>query len=78
MANKDVKAETPKEKKVIINIPIERNGDESDVFVSVNDRTWQIKRGEDVEVPLCVEEAIKNSNRQYAKAVQYDKAHEKK
>ena len=77
MANKDVKVETPAKKKVIINIPVERNGDESDVFVSVNDRTWQIKRGEDVEVPLCVEEAIKNANRQYAKAVQYSKAHEK-
>lgn len=29
-------------------------------FVSVNERTWLIKRGVEVEVPLCVAELIRN------------------
>lgn len=46
-----------KEKTVRIKLPILPN-DEGDVFVSVNDRTWQIKRGEYVDVPECVAEVL--------------------
>ena len=46
-----------KEKTVTIMIPKTRK-DQDDVFVSVNDRTWLIKRGVPVEVPACVAEVI--------------------
>ena len=41
------------EKKVKIKIPRGRK-DEGDVFVGINERTWLIKRGVEVEVPECV------------------------
>lgn len=47
------------EKLVKIRLPKERR-DQEDVFVSVNERTWLIKRGVDVEVPECVAEVLKN------------------
>lgn len=51
----------PVEKKVKIIIPMTRD-DEGDVFVSVNNRTWQIQRGEEVEVPECVAEVLQHQN----------------
>ncbi|MBP3539286.1 MAG: hypothetical protein J6J62_05535 [Oscillospiraceae bacterium] len=47
------------EKLVKIRLPKERR-DQEDVFVGVNERTWLIKRGVDVEVPECVAEVLKN------------------
>jgi len=47
------------EKKVKIRIP-RTKADESDVYVSVNNRTWLIKRGVEVEVPECVAEVLRN------------------
>lgn len=45
-----------KEKMVKIRIPKEK-GESEDFFVSVNGRTWLIKRGVEVEVPeICAEE----------------------
>lgn len=35
-----------------------------DLFVSVNGRNFQIQRGVEVEVPACVAEVIRNSDRQ--------------
>lgn len=53
------KTETPKEKMVKIRIPrIKAN--QEDVFVSVNERTWIVKRGVEVEVPECVAEVIRH------------------
>ena len=51
------KTQTPKEKMVKIRIP-RTKADQEDVFVSVNLRTWQIKRGVEVEVPECVAEVL--------------------
>ena len=48
-----------KEKCVKIRLPKSRNQQE-DVFVSVNNRTWLIQRGVNVEVPLCVAEVLKH------------------
>lgn len=48
-----------KEKRVTIRLPKSRNQQE-DVFVSVNNRTWLIQRGVNVEVPLCVAEVLKH------------------
>ena len=47
-----------KEKMVKIRIP-RTKADEEDVFVSVNMRTWLIKRGVEVEVPECVAEVLR-------------------
>ena len=47
------------EKKVKIRIP-RTKADQEDVFVSVNNRTWAIKRGTEVEVPACVAEVIRH------------------
>ena len=47
------------EKKVKIRIP-RTKAEESDVYVSVNNRTWLIKRGVEVEVPECVAEVLRH------------------
>ena len=47
------------EKKVKIKLPRERR-DQEDVFVGVNERTWLIRRGVEVEVPLCVAEVLRS------------------
>ena len=47
------------EKTVKIKLPKERR-DQEDVFVGVNERTWLIKRGVEVEVPECVAEVLIN------------------
>ena len=51
--------EAPKEKMVKIRIP-RTKADQEDVFVSVNLRTWLIKRGVEVEVPECVAEVLRH------------------
>ena len=48
-----------KEKLVKIRIPRDRK-DDADVYVSVNERSWLIKRGVEVEVPECVAEVLRN------------------
>lgn len=54
------KTETTKEKMVKIRIP-KFKANQEDVFVSVNERTWIVKRGVEVEVPECVAEVIRHS-----------------
>ena len=44
---------------VKIKLPRDRR-DQEDVFVGVNERTWLIKRGVEVEVPQCVAEVLIN------------------
>ena len=51
---------TEKEKLVKIRIPRERDR-QGDVYVSINERSWLIKRGVEVEVPECVAELIRNA-----------------
>lgn len=41
------------EKLIKIRLPKERR-EQEDVFVGINERTWLIKRGVEVEVPECV------------------------
>lgn len=43
-----------KEKMVKIRIPRVKGDSNDDVYVSINERTWLIQRGVDVEVPECV------------------------
>lgn len=47
------------EKLIKIRLPKERR-DQEDVFVGINERTWLIKRGVEVEVPECVAEVLEN------------------
>lgn len=69
---KETKKETvAKEKMVKIKIPRNRK-DEEDVFVSVNERTWLIKRGIEVEVPECVKEVIDLQERMLDEAYDFD------
>ena len=56
----ETKTATPKEKLVKIRIP-KFKANQEDVFVSVNERTWIVKRGVEVEVPECVAEVIRHS-----------------
>ena len=53
------KTDATSEKTVKIKLPRERR-DQEDVFVGVNERTWLIKRGVEVEVPQCVAEVLMN------------------
>lgn len=58
------------EKKVKIRIPrLKENND--DVYVSVNDRTWLIKRGVEVEVPECVAEVLQHQDEMLEMAYEY-------
>lgn len=51
--------EDTKEKTVKIRIP-RTMADQEDVPVWVNDRSWIIKRGVEVEVPACVAEVLRH------------------
>ena len=53
------KTEAPKEKMVKIRIP-RTKANQEDVFVSVNERTWIVKRGVEVDVPACVAEVLRH------------------
>ena len=66
-------AEKTAENMVKIKLPRNRR-DEDDMFVSVNERTWLIKRGVEVEVPECVAEVIRNSELMQEEAYEFDKA----
>lgn len=59
MAEKKETTQAPAEKLVKIRIPKTR-GEQGDVFVSVNMRTFLIKRGVEVEVPECVAEVLRH------------------
>ena len=54
------------ERKVRIVLPFDDQA--GDQFVSVNDRTWLIRRGEEVEVPECVFEVLRERDRAVMKA----------
>ena len=59
MAEKKTPVTLEAEKLVKLRIPRERS-DQEDVFVRVNQRTWQIQRGVEVEVPSCVAEVLRH------------------
>jgi hypothetical protein len=56
---KETKETIQKEKMVTINLPKTR-ANEDDERVWVNNRSWQIRRGVDVEVPECVAEVLRH------------------
>lgn len=62
------KTETKKTETVYI--PYVRN-EETHLFVGVNGRTYQIERGEYVEVPACVAEIIRHSETEIRNADEF-------
>lgn len=58
-----------KAKTVVIQLPVIEGMSDS-VYVCVNMKSYQIKRGEPVEVPLSVAEVLRNSDRQNMVAMQ--------
>ena len=68
--NTSVKEAKSTEKLVKIKLP--RVKGEDSVFVSVNERTWLIKRGVEVEVPECVEEVLRHQEEMLEVAEAYD------
>lgn len=71
-------AEAKKNKEELVTIKIPRNSkDNSDVFVSVNEKTWLIKRGVAVEVPLCVAEQIQHQERMEEEIYQFEESLQK-
>ena len=60
----------PNEPRVTINIPFNRF-EKEDVWVAVNGKSVQIKRGMDVEVPRCIAEAIKHSDDMMIEAIEF-------
>ena len=69
--NKDTSvAEETNEKMVKIKLP--RDKKEPDVFVSVNERSWLIQRGVEVEVPECVAEVLRHREEMEAEAYDFD------
>ena len=60
-----------KEKTATVRLPLTRN-DREPLFVSVNERTWLIRRGEEVSVPECVAEVLRNQQRAEAEAIGFE------
>jgi len=52
--------EKTKEKTVKVIVPYDPE-EQGDKFVSINERTWLIQRGVEVEVPECVAEVLRQS-----------------
>ena len=59
------------EKLVKVRIPL-TGEDTGDVFVSVNDRNWYIKRGELVEIPECAAEVLMRREERISEALEYE------
>lgn len=71
MANK---AEETAEKTVRIKLPRDSKNS-SDVFVSVNERTWLIKRGVAVDVPECVAEVLEHKEQMEESLYEFKSGH---
>lgn len=67
MANKNTAAEPM----VTIRLPLTKEL-KDDVFVSVNNRTWQIQRGKQVQVPACVAEVLRHSEEMAEEAMRFE------
>ncbi len=59
------------DKKVKIKLPLTR-GEKDDVYVAVNGRSFLIKRGETVEVPDYVAEALQHKEEMLEASMEYE------
>ena len=67
-------AKKPEVKRVKIRLPLQR-GEDPDVYVSINDESWLIKRGETVEVPEYVAELLDRAQAQRDRNLMEHEAH---
>lgn len=74
MANNTATAANKAEKTVKIKLPLSRT-EKDDVPVGVNDRTWLIKRGVEVEVPECVAEVLKHQEEMLSQSMEFEAEH---
>jgi len=63
--------EKTKNKTVTVRLPKTKEL-QDDVFVSVNQRSWLIRRGETVEVPACVAEVLQHSEDMAQEALAFE------
>lgn len=75
MAEKNTATET-KQKTVKIRIPRTKK-DQEDVPVWVNNDSWLIKRGVEVEVPECVAEVLRHQEEMMENIVEFEGNHAK-
>ena len=76
MAETVKKTEAPKEKMVKIRLP-KVSAKQEDVPVWVNERSWMIKRGVEVEVPECVAEVIRHQEEMMETIMLFEEANKK-
>ena len=62
---------TTTEKKVKIKLPLTRT-EKDDAYVCVNGNSYQIKRGETVEVPESVAEVLQHREEMLAEAMEFE------
>ena len=62
---------TTTEKKVKIKLPLTRTESE-DVYVALNGKSYQIKRGVEVEVPMGVAEILQHKEEMLAVAMEFE------
>ena len=70
------KTEATNEKLVKIRIP-KFKANQEDVFVSVNERTWIVQRGVEVEVPECVAEVSRHQEEMMETIMLFEEANKK-
>ena len=71
-------AETKKTEEKMVKIRIPRTkADQEDVPVWVNERSWLIKRGVEVEVPECVAEVLRHQEEMLEVMMLFDEARKK-
>ena len=76
MAETVKKTEAPKEKMVKIRIP-RTSAKQEDVPVWVNERSWMIQRGVEVEVPECVAEVLRHQEEMLETIMMFEEANKK-
>lgn len=76
----ETKTTTPKAKKsklfpneplVTIKLPLTRT-EKDDVWVAVNGKSMQIKRGVEVEVPKCIAEVLQHKEEMLMQAIEFE------
>lgn len=76
----ETKTTTPKTKKsklfpneplVTIKLPLTRT-EKEDVWVAVNGKSMQIKRGVEVEVPKCIAEVLQHKEEMLMEAIEFE------
>lgn len=69
----ETNATKPTKKMVKIKLQKTRN-EKDDVYVGVNGKTYLIKRGEEVEVPISVLEVLDNKEKMLSEAFEFEEA----